>query len=66
MKALGTGWRRGVTWQDFEVANLPSGRPTLRLSGRAATIADDLGVGSVFLSLSHTATLAIAHVILEG
>ena len=33
MKALGTGWRRGVRWQDFEVANLPSGRPTLRLHG---------------------------------
>ena len=31
MKALGTGWSRGVTWKDFEVANLPSGRPTLVL-----------------------------------
>ncbi|MEJ7609372.1 MAG: holo-ACP synthase, partial [Bryobacteraceae bacterium] len=26
MKALGTGWRRGVRWQDIEVTNLPSGR----------------------------------------
>jgi holo-[acyl-carrier protein] synthase len=33
MKAIGTGWRRGVRWQDFEVANLPSGKPTLRLHG---------------------------------
>ena len=36
MKAIGTGWKRGVTWQDFEVANLPSGKPTLRLHGVAA------------------------------
>ena len=36
MKAIGTGWKRGVRWQDFEVANLPSGRPTLRLHGEAA------------------------------
>ena len=66
MKALGTGWKQGVTWQDFEVSNLPSGRPTLRLSGRAAQIAAQLGVRSVALSLSHTASLAIAQVILEA
>ena len=66
MKALGTGWKQGVTWQDFEVSNLPSGRPTLRLSGRAAEIAAQLGVQSVALSLSHTASLAIAQVILEA
>ena len=66
MKALGTGWKQGVTWQDFEVSNLPTGRPTLRLSGRAAEIAAQLGVRSVALSLSHTASLAIAQVILEA
>jgi holo-[acyl-carrier protein] synthase len=66
MKAIGTGWKHGVTWQDFEVANLPSGRPTLRLSGRAAEVARGLGVANVFLSLSHTETMAIAEVILEG
>ena len=65
MKAIGTGWKNGVTWQDFEVANLPSGRPTLRLSGKAAEIAKELGVRAISLSLSHTAELAIAHVILE-
>ena len=66
MKAIGTGWKHGVTWQDFEVANLPSGRPTLVLSGRAAAIARTMGATSVFLSLSHTGTMAIAEVILEG
>jgi holo-[acyl-carrier protein] synthase len=66
MKAIGTGWRRGVRWQDFEVANLPSGRPTLRLHGVAAAIARQIGVTSVSLSLTHTAELGMAFVILEG
>jgi len=65
MKAIGTGWRRGVTWQDFEVANLPSGKPTLRFHGVAAQIADRLGVRHVSLSLTHTSELGMAHVILE-
>jgi holo-[acyl-carrier protein] synthase len=65
MKAIGTGWRRGVTWQDFEVANLPSGKPTLRLHGVAAQIAERLGVRNVSLSLTHTSELGMSHVILE-
>jgi holo-[acyl-carrier protein] synthase len=35
-KALGTGFRKGVYWRDLEVVNLPSGQPTMRLSGAAA------------------------------
>lgn len=35
-KALGTGFRRGVFWRDIGVVNLPSGQPTLRLTGGAA------------------------------
>jgi holo-[acyl-carrier protein] synthase len=66
MKALGTGWRDGIAWRDFEVANLPSGRPTLRLSGKAAEIAKKLGVTNVSLSITHTAEQAMAMVILES
>ena len=66
MKALGTGWRGGLGWQDLEVANLPSGRPTLRLHGKAAEIAERLGVRNVSLSLTHTAAQAMAIVILEA
>ena len=65
MKAIGTGWKRGVRWQDFEVSNLPSGKPTLRLHGAAAEFARMLGVRNVSLSLTHTAELGMAHVILE-
>jgi holo-[acyl-carrier protein] synthase len=66
MKAIGTGWRGGVRWQDFEVVNLPSGRPTLLLHGVAAEVANRMGVKNVQLSLTHTAAMAMAHVILEG
>jgi holo-[acyl-carrier protein] synthase len=66
MKAIGTGWRRGVRWQDFEVANLPSGRPTLKLHGEAARIAGQMGVTAISLSITHTSELGMAHVILEG
>ena len=65
MKAIGTGWRRGVRWQDFEVTNLPSGKPTLRFHGAAARHAAKLGVKNVSLSITHTAELGMAHVILE-
>jgi holo-[acyl-carrier protein] synthase len=66
MKAIGTGWKRGVRWQDFEVSNLPSGRPTLKLHGEAARIATQLGVKLISLSITHTSELGMAHVILEG
>src|SRR5271168_3991230 len=65
MKAIGTGWKRGVTWQDFEVINLPSGRPTLNLHGVAAEVAKQLGVTAIQLSITHTSELGMAHVILE-
>lgn len=66
MKAIGTGWRRGVTWKDFEVANERSGRPALRLSGVARRIADDMGAKRISISLTHTAEIAFAVVILEN
>jgi len=66
MKAIGTGWRRGVRWRDFEVANLPSGKPTLRFHGQAARFAESLGVKSVALSITHTKETALAYVILEA
>jgi holo-[acyl-carrier protein] synthase len=65
-KALGTGISRGVTWTEFEVKREPSGRPLLALSGRAETLAKELGVRSVSLSLTHTREMAMAMVVMEG
>jgi holo-[acyl-carrier protein] synthase len=64
-KALGTGISFGVSWLEIEVVRERSGRPTLRFHGRAAQIAAHLGVAHAALSLTHTATLAQASVVLE-
>ena len=66
MKAIGTGWNHGVTWQDVEVCREPGGRPTIALHGKAAEFATGLGVKRIALSLSHTPEIAIAQVILES
>jgi holo-[acyl-carrier protein] synthase len=64
-KAIGTGWRHGVTWKDVEVGREPGGRPTVCFRGQAAEFAARLGMRRASLSISHTAEQAIAHVILE-
>jgi len=65
MKALGTGWSRGVRWRDVEVVRERGGRPGISLKGEAKKIADALGVKHIVLSITHTADQAIAHVIFE-
>jgi holo-[acyl-carrier protein] synthase len=64
-KALGTGISRGVYWLEIEVVRLPGGRPTLQFHGRAAQIAARMGVANAALSITHTADLAMASVVLE-
>jgi holo-[acyl-carrier protein] synthase len=66
MKALGTGWSRGVRWRDVEVVREPGGRPTLRLAGVARKIADGLGVKNISLSITHSGNFALAQVIFES
>jgi holo-[acyl-carrier protein] synthase len=64
-KALGTGISHGVSWLEIEVVREPSGRPTLQFHGRAAQIAARFGVARAALSITHTADLAMASVVLE-
>jgi len=64
-KALGTGISYGVTWLEIEVVREPGGRPTVRFHGRAKQIAERLGCARAALSITHTAELATASVILE-
>ena len=66
MKALGTGWARGVRWVDIEVTREPSGKPTLKLSGAACAIATSLGVENIALTITHTGNTALALVIFES
>ena len=66
MKALGTGWRRGIRWRDIEVFNAAGGKPELNLSGKAREIYLALGGKHILLSLTHTDDYALAQVIIEG
>jgi holo-[acyl-carrier protein] synthase len=66
MKAIGTGWHRGVTWQDVEVTRVPSGRPTIAFHGKAAEFFRSLGAVRAHLSITHTKENAMAQVILES
>lgn len=66
MKALGTGWGKGVRWRDIEVARKPGGRPTIVLHGVAREHAERMGARNVSLSLTHTGNFALAEVILEN
>jgi len=66
MKALGTGWRRGVRWLDIEVVRLGSGKPTLKLSGVAQKFAERLEVNNIAVSITHDGNTAMAQVIFEA
>ncbi len=66
MKALGTGWREGISWRHIEVRRTPSGQPEVALSGRCAELADEMGIGHWLVSLSHTRLNAMASVIATG
>ena len=65
MKALGTGYAKGVWWRDIEVVR-DGGAPRLVLHGGAAARAAALGITRWHLSLTHTAGQALAYVIAEG
>jgi holo-[acyl-carrier protein] synthase len=69
-KALGTGLSRGVFWRDMEVVNLPSGRPTMRLTGGALRRLQEMtpeGHKAVLhVSLTDDPPMAQAFVIIEA
>jgi holo-[acyl-carrier protein] synthase len=65
LKALQTGWRGGIGWQDVEIASRDSGAPYLILHGLVKELFDKSGATHSHLSLSHTSEHAIAEVVLE-
>ena len=65
LKALGTGWRGGIGWQDVEVGSRDSGAPYLILHGVVKDLFNSSGATVTHLSLSHTSEHAIAQVVLE-
>jgi holo-[acyl-carrier protein] synthase len=65
LKALQTGWRGGISWQDVEVSARDSGAPYLIFTGEVLTVFKKFNATAAHLSLSHTSEHAIAQVILE-
>ena len=66
MKAVGTGWARGVRWADIEVVRDATGASSVRLHGAVGTIAASRGALRAHLALSRSRSHAVAVVLLEG
>ena len=58
-KVLGLGVR-GIGWRDIEIERLPTGQPAVRLHGRAASRAEQLGMARIAVSITHEADYALA------
>ena len=65
LKALKTGWRGKIAWQDIEVLLEDEGAPSLGITGEAGNILKELGADRIHLSISHTVDHAVAQVVLE-
>jgi len=69
-KALGTGIRRGVWWRDMGVVNLPSGQPTMRLTGgalkRLQALTPDGYEARIELTIADEGPMAVAFVIISA
>lgn len=66
LKAIGTGWSRGIGWRDIEVRNFEGGRPVIILAGGTREICDRLGIAEVLISISHCRTHATAYALALG
>ncbi len=65
LKALQTGWRGGISWQDVEISARESGAPFLSFRGQVLEVFNKFGATATHLSMSHTTQHAIAQVVLE-
>ena len=63
LKALGTGWKRGISWRDVEILNAPGGRPQAFLTAGTKEIAEAMGIRCVLVSISHCHSHATAYAI---
>lgn len=65
LKAIGTGWRFGITFGDIDVYHDDLGKPHIRTTGVAKDLTDSLSISKIHVSLSHLKEIATAIVILE-
>ena len=64
-KALGTGWRNGLEYNEIEVYNNELGKPKIKLYGKSKKFANKENINSIHISISHIKNIATAVVILE-
>jgi holo-[acyl-carrier protein] synthase len=64
-KAVGTGWRGGMAFNEVEVINDELGKPTLNITGETAAIIKEKNIRIIHVSLSHVKDVAMATVVLE-
>lgn len=60
LKAMGTGWRRGISWRDMEIRSEQSGKPYVLLRGGARTIVEQAGINEMLITISHCRSYATA------
>lgn len=60
LKAIGTGWRKGIAFTDIEIRHAPSGRPTVALRGYLKRVARKRGITRIVISISHCRKFATA------
>jgi holo-[acyl-carrier protein] synthase len=65
LKALGTGWSRGIRWKDVAITDGEAGKPLLTFHGKAKEIFQQLGAQTAWISITHSPDHAVAMVILE-
>lgn len=65
LKALGTGWRDGLSFPDIEILNDELGKPLVVLHGKVKKFFEEQKIEKIFISLSHTSDTAMAVAILE-
>jgi holo-[acyl-carrier protein] synthase len=66
LKALGTGWRKGISWRDVEVRNEPGGKPVVAFRGGAKEVVEQLGITDIHITISHCRSHATATAIAVG
>jgi holo-[acyl-carrier protein] synthase len=66
LKALGTGWTRGIQWQDIEVRNELGGKPHITLGGGARELCIQTGITEVMITISHCRSFATAYAMAVG
>lgn len=66
LKALGTGWQKGIRWKDVETAAGPLGKPELNFHRKAKLLFDGSGATRALVTITHASAYAVAVVILES